>query len=169
MCRELGSLEKNREMANIGITLCQIIKADSLVRDVTQIDSLLGDCECLRDFCIPQKDTPRFLPNTQISILNKSNPQKNLWERQISSHFVGEVLDVTVIRIEPYGVLVKLDDIVSGLIHISKIDNRYISDVYSEFDVDEVCQARIIEINEPENKVALSTKGLGKFAQKKVT
>ena len=43
----------------------------------------------------------------------------------------GEIINVEVTAIEPYGAFVKVDDVYTGLIHISEINGYYISDIYS--------------------------------------
>lgn len=42
---------------------------------------------------------------------------------------VGQEMHGTVIRVLPYGAIVRLDDGTVGLVHISELDNRYVSDV----------------------------------------
>ena len=59
-----------------------------------------------------------------------------------------------------YGAFADIDASISGLIHISEIDDRYIEDIYSEFAIDESCKAIIKDIDITKHRVALSTVGL---------
>ncbi len=42
---------------------------------------------------------------------------------------VGQVSPATVVRVMPYGAIVRLEDGTVGLVHISEIANRFVSDV----------------------------------------
>jgi hypothetical protein len=49
----------------------------------------------------------------------------------------GQVVQGTVVRLLNYGVLVRLDDGSTGLVHISEIDQNYVRDVADYFQVND--------------------------------
>ena len=69
------------------------------------------------------------------------------------------VVDVTITAIKSFGAFAMLNQNTSGLIHISKIANRYINDVSMEFYVGEQCKAKILSISKSDKKISLSTIG----------
>jgi S1 RNA binding domain len=76
----------------------------------------------------PQRPSPAQLrqaehrPSAFASTPRSPPPQQNL--------LVGKTIDAVVTRVEPYGAFVDgLRDDISGLVHISKIADRYVSDV----------------------------------------
>lgn len=72
---------------------------------------------------------------------------------------VGNIVKGEVTGIEPYGVFVNIDEYV-GLIHISEIANRFVSNITHYVNIGEKIYAKIIEVDEENKKLKLSIKGL---------
>ena len=70
---------------------------------------------------------------------------------------VGQIAQGTVIRLLPYGVLVRLDDGTTGLVHISEIDQNYVRDVADYFQMNDAVTVKILRVDE-RGKVELSAK-----------
>ncbi|MBV9468356.1 MAG: S1 RNA-binding domain-containing protein [Abitibacteriaceae bacterium] len=70
---------------------------------------------------------------------------------------VGQIVQGTVVRLLNYGVLVKLEDGTTGLVHISEIDQNYVRDVNDYFAVGDNVTVKILATGE-RGKVELSVK-----------
>lgn len=69
----------------------------------------------------------------------------------------GQIARGTVIRLLPYGVLVRLDEGTTGLVHISEIDQNYVRDVAEYVQVNDPVVVKIIATGE-KGKTELSIK-----------
>jgi len=68
------------------------------------------------------------------------------------THTVGDKVLVIISAIKPYGAFCDLQDGGSGLIHISEIDDKYISDVSNYLSIGSVHEALVIGLgNKPDN------------------
>lgn len=77
----------------------------------------------------------------------------------MENYTVGSIVKGEVTGIEPYGIFVKVDEC-NGLIHISEIANNYISNITKYVNVGEKIYAKVIEVDEENNRLKLSIKGL---------
>jgi general stress protein 13 len=73
---------------------------------------------------------------------------------------VGSVVKGTVTGIESYGIFVKLNDVYSGLIHISEITEKFVKDIKTYANIGETIYVEIIAIDTTKKKCILSVKGL---------
>lgn len=87
----------------------------------------------------------------------KSQTEKEK-ERIIEKYTVGDELEGTVTGAVDFGIFVKLEEGLEGLVHISEIDWALVDDPRSRFKVGDKVRVRIIEIKE--GKVSLSIKAL---------
>ena len=78
----------------------------------------------------------------------------------MENYIVGSIVKGEVTGIEPYGIFVKINDDVNGLIHISEIANRYISNITKYVNVGEKIYAKVIDFDSINNRLKLSIKGL---------
>ena len=72
---------------------------------------------------------------------------------------IGSIVKGEVTGIEPYGVFVKVDNY-DGLIHISEIANNFVSNITKYVTIGENIYMKIIGIDEENNRLSLSIKGL---------
>ncbi len=77
----------------------------------------------------------------------------------------GEILAGVVTGIKPYGIFVSIEDEYSGLIHISEISNKYVSDTSKYAKVGDVILVRVVGIGN-DGRLNLSIKNL-KYRVKK--
>lgn len=61
---------------------------------------------------------------------------------------IGQIIDVTITGIQPYGAFALLPDHTSGLIHISEISDKFVRNVDSFVHVGEVIRVKVIDIDE---------------------
>ena len=77
----------------------------------------------------------------------------------MENYIVGSIVKGEVTGIEPYGIFVKVDEC-NGLIHISEIANRYISNITKYVNVGEKIYTKVIDFDSENNRLKLSIKGL---------
>ena len=73
---------------------------------------------------------------------------------------VGDIVKCKVTGIENYGIFVNIDEIYSGLIHISEITYNFVRNINDYSSVGDFIFARILEIEEDSHKMKLSIKDL---------
>jgi len=76
----------------------------------------------------------------------------------LSKYTVGDELECTVAGIVDFGVFLKLEDGLEGLVHISELDWGLVEDPRSMFKVGDKAKAKVIEIKD--GKISLSIKAL---------
>ncbi|MED3662909.1 S1 domain-containing post-transcriptional regulator GSP13 [Ureibacillus sp. FSL K6-8385] len=79
---------------------------------------------------------------------------------------VGDVVTGKVTGIQPYGAFVALDESTQGLVHISEITYGYVRNVEDFFKVGDEIQVKILDIDERNEKISLSTRALQDPPQK---
>lgn len=85
-----------------------------------------------------------------------NNPEEK--KEILSKYAVGEELTCTVAGIVDFGVFLKLEDGLEGLVHISELDWGLVEDPRSMFKVGDQVKAKVIEIKD--GKISLSIKAL---------
>ncbi|MFH1546546.1 MAG: S1 RNA-binding domain-containing protein [Patescibacteria group bacterium] len=80
------------------------------------------------------------------------------WLKNVEKFTVGDTVTGEVEKITPFGVLVKLANEMSGLLHTSEITEEDKEKI--AFTVGEKVSAKVIEINPDDHRIALSMKGL---------
>lgn len=79
---------------------------------------------------------------------------------------VNQIIEGKVNSIKPYGIFVIIDEVYTGLIHISQINGKYINDINDYFKVGDIIKVRIIEIDEDKKQLKLSTVNINKDGKK---
>jgi small subunit ribosomal protein S1 len=93
----------------------------------------------------------------------KEDPWKGLPDR----YHEGDVVEGYVTSITDFGVFVEIEEGIEGLVHLSEIDNgkgRHPSEI---FKIDDVVRAVVINVDENEKRIGLSTKALRKKEEKR--
>jgi small subunit ribosomal protein S1 len=85
-----------------------------------------------------------------------NNPEEK--KEILSKYTVGENVECTVAGIVDFGVFLKLEDGLEGLVHISELDWGLVEDPRAMFKVGEKVKAKVIEIKN--GKISLSIKAL---------
>ncbi len=93
----------------------------------------------------------------------KEDPWKGLPER----YHVGDMVTGYVTSITDFGVFVEIEEGIEGLIHLSEIDNGKGKHPSELFKVDDVVTAMVINVDEKDKRIGLSTKALRKAEEKK--
>jgi ribosomal protein S1 len=85
-----------------------------------------------------------------------NNPEEK--KEILSKYTVGDDLDCEIAGIVDFGIFLKLEDGLEGLVHISELDWGLVEDPRTMFKVGEKIKAKVIEIKE--GKISLSVKAL---------
>jgi len=93
----------------------------------------------------------------------KEDPWKGLPER----YHVGDLVEGYVTSITDFGVFVEIEEGIEGLIHLSEIDNGKGKHPSELFKVDDVVNAVVINVDERDKRIGLSTKAMRKAEEKK--
>jgi small subunit ribosomal protein S1 len=98
------------------------------------------------------------LPKEGKLIFSEKSPQEKDKEKLVGHYKVGDTVNGVVTGIVDFGVFVKIEDGLEGLVHISEIDWALVEDPRALFKVDQKVKVKIIEIKE--GKISLSMKAL---------
>ncbi|QQR65387.1 S1 RNA-binding domain-containing protein [Candidatus Kaiserbacteria bacterium] len=92
-------------------------------------------------------------------IFSEKGPQeKDEKEQKVSRYNVGDVLGGTITGAVDFGVFVKLEEGLEGLVHISELDWGLVEDTRSLYKVGEQVKVKVIEVKD--DKISLSIKQL---------
>ena len=98
------------------------------------------------------------IPKEGKLIFSEKSPETKDKERIIGKYKVEDVVNGTVTGIVDFGVFVKLEDGLEGLVHISEIDWSLVEDPRALFKVGQKIKVKVIEIKD--GKISLSVKAL---------
>lgn len=101
-----------------------------------------------------------FDAETKKISLTAKDPEKDPWNILSQKYSVGDIIDVKVLKLMPYGAFVSVIPGIDGLIHISQLANTRVENVSEYFTVDQTVAAKIIDINYETKKVSLSIKAI---------
>ena len=82
---------------------------------------------------------------------------------------IGDIVKCEVTGITNYGVFVKLENGYDGLIHISEISDKFVSNIEKLYISGDIIEAEVLEIDEDKNQVKLSIKKNNRLNKKKKT
>ena len=71
---------------------------------------------------------------------------------------VGNIVKGQITGVTPYGVFVSLEDDYSGLVHISEVSDKFVKDLPMLFNIGDIINVKILEIDEDKREVKLSIK-----------
>lgn len=91
-------------------------------------------------------------------IFSEKGPQEENKDRIVNRYQVGDVLEGTVTGAVDFGIFVKLEEGLEGLVHISEIDWGLVEDPKTLYKIGDAIRVKVIEIKD--GKVSLSIKAL---------
>jgi small subunit ribosomal protein S1 len=98
------------------------------------------------------------LPKEGKLIFSEKDGTSEERKEMVGKYVVGDELETTVAGIVDFGVFLKIEDGLEGLVHISEIDWGLVEDPRALFKIGDKVKAKIIEIKE--GKISLSIKAL---------
>ncbi len=91
-------------------------------------------------------------------IFSEKNLEKKEKQKMVDKYKVGDVLSGTITGAVDFGVFVKLEDGLEGLVHISEIDWSLVEDPKTIFKIGDKVNVKVIDVKD--GKVSLSIKAL---------
>lgn len=92
--------------------------------------------------------------------LGYKKPEDNPWTKFVNTYKVGDIAQVKVIKLMPFGAFAEVMPGVDGLIHISQIANRRIGKPDEVLSVGDVVDVKITAIDTEKQKISLSIRAL---------
>lgn len=72
----------------------------------------------------------------------------------------GDIINVRITGIQPYGAFALLPDNSSGLIHISEISDKFVKSIDSYVHIDDIVKVKVIDFDQTSNHAKLSLKAI---------
>lgn len=91
------------------------------------------------------------------------------WKGISARYQVGDVIDGFVTSITDFGAFVEIEEGIEGLIHLSEMDDLQGRNPSELFKVDDPVKVMILNLDEKDKRIALSTKAIRKREEKAVT
>ncbi len=86
--------------------------------------------------------------------------EDNPWTKFNAEYKVGDIVNVTVVNIVPFGAFAQIIPGIDGLIHISQLSNTHVAKVSDAINVGDKVDAEIIGIDNENSRISLSVKSL---------
>ncbi|HEX3173096.1 MAG TPA: 30S ribosomal protein S1 [Solirubrobacterales bacterium] len=96
--------------------------------------------------------------NRQRISLGLKQTQEDPWQRVISTHRSGDVLEGTVTKVVAFGAFVEILPGVEGLVHISELADHHVESPSEVVEPDSKLNVKILEIDEERRRLSLSIK-----------
>ncbi|MBE6032712.1 MAG: bifunctional 4-hydroxy-3-methylbut-2-enyl diphosphate reductase/30S ribosomal protein S1 [Clostridiales bacterium] len=106
---------------------------------------------------IPVKILSMNAEKGKISLGLKQNTPEP-WSVIDEKYAVGQVIEGKVVQIKEYGAFVELEPGLDGLVHISEIAHKRVTNIADEISVGQVLSAKILEIDKGRRRISLSIK-----------
>lgn len=82
------------------------------------------------------------------------------WQKAAKKYSVGTIAEGTIDRITQFGVFIKLEDDISGLIHLSELSREPVKEPQKIVKLGQKVKAKIITIDPEDHRIGLSLKAL---------
>jgi small subunit ribosomal protein S1 len=87
--------------------------------------------------------------------------QNDIWDDSISKYKVGQNIKGTVQKIVDYGVFIKIEDGINGLIHITELSDTKVGNINDIVKMGDVLDLKVLSISPVERHLGLSLKKAG--------
>lgn len=91
----------------------------------------------------------------------------NPWENVGEKYKVGDVVEGTILKVNPFGFFVELDRDIHGLAHISELDSKPVKDLHAIGKEGETMKFAIVSVEPEKHRLGLSLKALKKSKKAK--
>lgn len=88
--------------------------------------------------------------------LKQTTPEP--WSVINENYQVGQVVGGKVVQIKEYGAFIELEPGLDGLVHISEVANKRVSDIAEELQIGQAVEAKILDIDTERKRISLSLK-----------
>ena len=90
--------------------------------------------------------------------LGLKQTQPEPWTVINETYEVGQVVEGKVVQIKEYGAFVELEPGLDGLVHISEVANKRVTNIAEELEIGQAVAAKILEIDTERKRISLSIK-----------
>ena len=90
--------------------------------------------------------------------LGLKQTQPEPWTVINEKYEVGQVVEGKVVQIKEYGAFVELEPGLDGLVHISEVANKRVTNIAEELEIGQAVAAKILEIDTERKRISLSIK-----------
>ena len=90
--------------------------------------------------------------------LGLKQTQPEPWSVINEKYEVGQIVEGKVVQIKEYGAFVELEPGLDGLVHISEVANKRVSNIAEELELGQAVAAKILEIDTERKRISLSIK-----------
>ena len=90
--------------------------------------------------------------------LGLKQTQPEPWSVINEKYEVGQIVEGKVVQIKEYGAFVELEPGLDGLVHISEVANKRVTNIAEELEVGQAVEAKILEIDTERKRISLSIK-----------
>jgi len=97
--------------------------------------------------------------NHKIS-LGYKDPNGNPWEKFMNAYNVGDIVNVKIVKLMPFGAFAEVMPGVDGLVHISQISNHRIGKPEEVLNVGDAVDVKITAVDTDKQKISLSIRAL---------
>lgn len=98
--------------------------------------------------------------DTEKISLSLKQAKPHPWDEVEIKYPIGSTVEGTVLRIHPFGVVLELDDGVTGLVHISQLDTKRIDKIENFVKVGDKMKVKVMSIDKENRKMKLSRRAL---------
>ena len=95
-------------------------------------------------------------PETGRISLGHRRPEDNPWTKFVSNYNVDDVVEATIVSVTSFGAFARITDNVDGLIHISQLSDKRVTDVKEVVAVGDTVTVKITEIDTEKKRISLS-------------
>lgn len=88
--------------------------------------------------------------------LKQTTPEP--WSVINEKYAVDQIVEGKVVQIKEYGAFIELEPGLDGLVHISEVANKRVSNIAEELELGQVVEAKILEIDTERKRISLSIK-----------
>lgn len=71
---------------------------------------------------------------------------------------IGDIVKGQITGVTPYGIFVSLEDDYTGLVHISEVSSKFVKNLPDKFNIGDIINVKVVEIDEDKSQVKLSIK-----------
>ena len=90
--------------------------------------------------------------------LGLKQTQPEPWTVIEENYQVGQVVSGKVVQIKEYGAFIELEPGLDGLVHISEVAHKRVTDIAEELTIGQTVDAKILEIDTERKRISLSIK-----------
>ena len=101
-----------------------------------------------------------YLTSEEKIALSLKFPEANPWVNAADKYAVGNVVYGRVARMTDFGAFVELEPGVDALLHVSQISREHVEKPSDVLSAGQIITARVVDFNEADRKISLSTKAL---------